>query len=667
MTESSFSEKTAAAKKLFGTAAKLAQKQAELATLNNVTLPKLYHAIGKHMVGSDKLPADLDHHRQRIRQLEAGIAATPEEIKRDPAGGFAAKAKQFAQQAAQRAGKTASDATASIQLHAAYAACTRDVLERYGSNEVPEESRTALLAAIERRTQLLSEIENANKAFSSTSIPSPLTLLAGVFFVLAWLLPFFRRTSEIQTGSSVATDILLKSPEIIPAFIGVTAIATYSLYVLIARPTQSRLMRSRLTLACGVATVLTAMWCISFGGDFFIGYFAWLACFVLLFMELRRSATALPRSGRATLAIAGVVTGCVLLGPAARSASTSRFAALDDSAHRPSEAAGDVSKVATAALNETVQQPIRKTLGTKSLTAEQEPPTPRLNASAPAASNSFRGLENLIPREAKAVAVFEAASAMKTPFGQKNMQSVLKSPAQRQNSLALAEYEAKYGFKLDRDVSRIMVIGTIPRGNFMEGLLMVAFGRFDVERIENVASVVDGMATEQYRGHRLFTNRQTGGGVLYFSLLSRDCLVGTMDKTVLRDALDRLANNSGGPQDALRTAMSTAPLSCIAHCAIDTSAFAEAVPELRSMHKHAQWMSLALEADGGAAKLVGIAEAKSADDAEVLRRQFEQTFHRDAHGAKMMQMIPGGFRPASETMRISRTGKMLSFTFDDLR
>ena len=79
MTESSFSEKTAAAKKLFGTAAKLAQKQAELAALNNVTLPKLYHAIGKRIVGSDKLPADLEHHRQKIRQLESG-RATPDQV-----------------------------------------------------------------------------------------------------------------------------------------------------------------------------------------------------------------------------------------------------------------------------------------------------------------------------------------------------------------------------------------------------------------------------------------------------------------------------------------------------------------------------------------------------------------------------------------------------------
>jgi hypothetical protein len=65
MTESSFQEKTAAAKTLFGVAAKLAQKQAELAKLNNVTLPKLYHAIGKRIVRMEELPTELGHHRWR--------------------------------------------------------------------------------------------------------------------------------------------------------------------------------------------------------------------------------------------------------------------------------------------------------------------------------------------------------------------------------------------------------------------------------------------------------------------------------------------------------------------------------------------------------------------------------------------------------------------------
>ena len=70
MSESQLKENAAAVKKLFGTAAKLAQKQAALATLNNVTLPKIYHAIGKKIVGLEKLPPDLVAHRDKIRALE---------------------------------------------------------------------------------------------------------------------------------------------------------------------------------------------------------------------------------------------------------------------------------------------------------------------------------------------------------------------------------------------------------------------------------------------------------------------------------------------------------------------------------------------------------------------------------------------------------------------
>lgn len=81
MTESSFSKNTAAAKKLFGTAAKLAQKQAELMTLNKVTPPRLYHAIGQRIIDSPELPPALVPHRERIREDEAGTGAKPGESK----------------------------------------------------------------------------------------------------------------------------------------------------------------------------------------------------------------------------------------------------------------------------------------------------------------------------------------------------------------------------------------------------------------------------------------------------------------------------------------------------------------------------------------------------------------------------------------------------------
>jgi hypothetical protein len=137
MTESSFSKNTAAAKKLFGTAAKLAQKQAELATLNNVTLPKLYRGIGKKIVGLDKLPPDLVPHREKISALEAGISTKPEEPEAASADGFAAKVKQLAQQTARKASKGSADAIATMQIQTALIALGKQAADNYGNKAVP--------------------------------------------------------------------------------------------------------------------------------------------------------------------------------------------------------------------------------------------------------------------------------------------------------------------------------------------------------------------------------------------------------------------------------------------------------------------------------------------------------------------------------------------------
>jgi hypothetical protein len=319
MTDSTFSEKTAAAQRLFGAAAKLAQKQAELAKLNNVTLPRLYHAIGKHLVGLETLPAELEHHRKRIRQIEAGIAATPEEIKSDPACGFAAKAKQFAQQAAQKAAKATGDAAAAVQIQAAYVAMGKDALEKFGSEVAPKELQAELLAAFERREQLNREIESNEKTLSTKNMPSLLVLLAGLLFGLAWVLPFAQRASDVEWGGSIALSVLREGWLAILLCVGANTIALSSLWLLLARPAHSRLASTVLTLGCGIVTLLNMIWCITFWGHFLIGFFAWLACFGILFVELRRSEAAAPRSGSASLAIAGLVAVCVLLGPIARS------------------------------------------------------------------------------------------------------------------------------------------------------------------------------------------------------------------------------------------------------------------------------------------------------------------------------------------------------------
>lgn len=207
MTESRLKENASAFKKLFGTAAKLAQKQAALATLNNVTLPKIYYAIGKKIVGLDKLPPDLIHHREKIRALEAQIARKPAEPTAAPTEGFAAKAKHVARQAAQKASKASSDAAATMQIHAAYVSLGKAAVEKYGDKGVPKE----ILPELQTANANISQLQDEIAALSASShhgvlTPSRLLLVGGItaaVVLCVFLLRSFQSDeSRIEDGSN---------------------------------------------------------------------------------------------------------------------------------------------------------------------------------------------------------------------------------------------------------------------------------------------------------------------------------------------------------------------------------------------------------------------------------------------------------------------------------
>jgi hypothetical protein len=143
--------------KMVAASARVAKKQAELATLNNVTLPRLYHAIGKRIIGSKNLPADLVHHRQRIQELEAAIAAKPEQPTQDTAVGFAAKAKHLAQQAASTTAKATADTASKVKIQAAYVALGKQAIEAYGPQALPQDLREKFNSALQQRDDLLNE------------------------------------------------------------------------------------------------------------------------------------------------------------------------------------------------------------------------------------------------------------------------------------------------------------------------------------------------------------------------------------------------------------------------------------------------------------------------------------------------------------------------------
>jgi hypothetical protein len=215
---------TSRASEFVGKTLKLAQKQAELATLNTVTLPKLYHAVGKHLMSAAKLPPDLEQRRVDIRQLEAqsGAAQGLEEAREpsEAASGFAAKAAQLAQQAARKAAKATGDAARSAQVQAGYVALGKAAAEKYGEKALPPEERQRYAALSTRREQLMADVAAIGKRSGTKTafrFVAFLALLAVMFgggrVVRSWYAgtttqqradgkPVFRPTAQDEQGAS---------------------------------------------------------------------------------------------------------------------------------------------------------------------------------------------------------------------------------------------------------------------------------------------------------------------------------------------------------------------------------------------------------------------------------------------------------------------------------
>lgn len=175
MTDSSLKDKLTSTIKLFGAAVTMAKKKAALAKLNNVTLPKIYYAIGKRLAGLAQCPPELMGLRDKIRSLEAQIAAVPAEETSAAATGLAANAKKLAQQAA----KATSDAAATAQIHAAYVSLGKAAVDKYGGKSVPHEVLPDLQQANRSIAELKKEIATLSAASDKGFLTSGRLLLLG--------------------------------------------------------------------------------------------------------------------------------------------------------------------------------------------------------------------------------------------------------------------------------------------------------------------------------------------------------------------------------------------------------------------------------------------------------------------------------------------------------
>ncbi len=185
------------ASRLVATSAQLAKKQAELATLNNVTLPKLYYSVGKRVARLVELPPELAPFRERIKSLQEGLDKSQESTQPAPeqlVSGFAAKAKQVAQQVAQKASQAMANASAQVQIQAAYVACGKEAVQRFGLKAIPKELQADWTAANDQIEKLTSEITELQAKNSVGAFTPRRLVLAGGFIASVLLALFLLRS-----------------------------------------------------------------------------------------------------------------------------------------------------------------------------------------------------------------------------------------------------------------------------------------------------------------------------------------------------------------------------------------------------------------------------------------------------------------------------------------
>jgi hypothetical protein len=308
MTESTLKDNATAAKKLLGAAAQLGQKQAALANLNNVTLTKIYHAIGKRILGHPNLPPDLVPHRDKIRSLEAGIAGAPDvaSTKDEPASGFAGQAKVFAQQAAKKTAKAAADATASVKIQTALVALGKDAVEKYGDDVVPPDLRSQLAEVYATRAQLESEVRELKTA-ATNALPALSLVGAGgtLLYLAAWVLP-----AERLAGSGASAFVHALNGSWLQCFSALTnSIAVVAIVVLFFWRTSDVRSLAWLRKLLIASMLLNCMWLVGLR-QLMIGYYLWQLSFAALavaFLRLEHEASnavpvKLPYLGTATRA-----------------------------------------------------------------------------------------------------------------------------------------------------------------------------------------------------------------------------------------------------------------------------------------------------------------------------------------------------------------------------
>lgn len=527
---------------VFGLAALLVRKQAELAKLTNFTLPKMHHAIGKRLMSAETLPADLEPQRAEIRDLESRIAAGEEReaaaVAKPSGDGIAAKAAMFARKAARKAVKATADAAATLRIQAGCIQFGGFATKLHGESVVPADLRAEYEEVVNRRARLVNEL-------------SALKVEGAGHWVTPW----------------------------------------------------------RVAQAAGLAALLSVGWIVFAPGRTVDGN-----------LEV---STPTPAVGNVGQAVASVSQET---GKPRLPSSPSSVIGVSDEPERVND--GSVS-------SETIDQ----------------------------GEDSWR----LIPPSTKALLHIDVRNAVQSPQWRANQVAVAETAYGQQGIAMLAEVEATYGFRYERDLDRIMVAFSMPDGNPLSDILLVAYGDFKPERVALVTKALKGAAILKWRGTSVIRIEQPNDKAAYLSFLSSKCAVLSLDEDAVRDAITRAADGSGGLSPSLAAAMRSQSAGTHVFLGISPAALVKAPRDLKELAENANWGSVSLDSNRSGPGATLTVQAKSEASAKSLERWVDQNILRDKAGNPTYQGLLGGIRPMSEAIQVLRTGRTVRVVLKDLR
>lgn len=275
-------------------AAVLMGKQAHLARIRDVSLPSIYGLIGRHVMSLQALPQDLCEARDAVRGIEERLSFSAQAGDEAGQEGKSSSAINWIRRVFQRLTKAIGDAPASVELQRAYETLGQKAAERHGTEAVPEPAASQLATALSREAALKESVVGMHNA--GITAVTQAACLGVLLFLMAWVFPVFAAPPGLMFMVSVIRESLAFSPLAAALVLGMNCLLVSVMFVACSPRSLSTTMSRSLICLLAACTALTLWWMFSARREltFFVGFYAWLACFVLFasVLWLRNRATA---------------------------------------------------------------------------------------------------------------------------------------------------------------------------------------------------------------------------------------------------------------------------------------------------------------------------------------------------------------------------------------